>query len=191
MNVKKSMEQREINNKSVKENKWYAVYTRPRAEKQVNQRLMDARIETFLPLQKTLRQWSDRRKMVEKPLLSSYIFVKTQPKFFPVVYKTVGVVRIITFEGQAVAIPEYQINNLRLIINSDTKVEVTTEKFEKGDLVEVVAGSLKGLMGELVKTGSRKRFLVRIDKIEQNIILTISPAFLKKISKQQAASSRQ
>ncbi|HRR16721.1 MAG TPA: UpxY family transcription antiterminator [Bacteroidales bacterium] len=181
--MKKSMEQREINNKSVKENKWYAVYTRPRAEKQVNQRLMDARIETFLPLQKTLRQWSDRRKMVEKPLLSSYIFVKTQPKFFPVVYKTVGVVRIITFEGQAVAIPEYQINNLRLIINSDAKVEVTTEKLAKGDIVEVTTGSLKGLIGELIKINSRKRVVIRLDRIDQNIVLTIPAAFLKKVRK--------
>lgn len=191
MNVKESMEQKESNNKCEKGNKWYAVYTKPRAEKLVYKRLVDSGIETFLPLQKTMRQWSDRRKMVEKPLLSSYIFVKTQPKFFPDVYKTVGVVRLITFEGKAVAIPEYQINNLRLIINSDAEVEVTTEKFEKGDLVEVTTGPLKGLMGELVKVGSRKRVVVRIEKIEQNIILAISPAFLKKISRRKAVNSKQ
>ncbi|HOM41814.1 MAG TPA: KOW motif-containing protein, partial [Bacteroidales bacterium] len=115
--------------------------------------------------------------------LSSYIFVKTQPKFFPVVYKTVGVVRIITFEGQAVAIPEYQINNLRLIINSDAKVEVTTEKLAKGDIVEVTTGSLKGLIGELIKINSRKRVVIRLDRIDQNIVLTIPAAFLKKVRK--------
>ncbi|HRT84951.1 MAG TPA: hypothetical protein P5523_09960, partial [Bacteroidales bacterium] len=81
--------------------------------------------------------------------------------------------------------------NLRLIINSDAEVEVTTEKFEKGDLVEVTTGPLKGLMGELVKIGSRKRVVVRIEKIEQNIILAISPAFLKKISRRRAVNSKQ
>jgi len=183
MNVKESMEQKESNNKCEKGNKWYAVYTKPRAEKLVYKRLVDSGIETFLPLQKTMRQWSDRRKMVEKPLLSSYIFVKTQPKFFPVVYKTVGVVRLITFEGKAVAIPEYQINNLRLIINSDAEVEVTTEKLDKGDIVEVTTGSLKGLIGELIKINSRKRVVIRLDKIDQNIVLTIPAAFLKKVRK--------
>jgi transcriptional antiterminator RfaH len=65
------------------ENKWYALYTRPRAEKQVYQRLTEAGVETFLPLQKTYRMWSDRKKLVEKPLLSSYIFVNTKSKHFP------------------------------------------------------------------------------------------------------------
>ena len=74
------------------EEKWYALYTRPRAEKLVFQRLVEAGIETFLPLQKTYRMWSDRKKLVEKPLLSSYIFVKTNSKNFPIVYKTNGVV---------------------------------------------------------------------------------------------------
>ncbi|MBA4322955.1 MAG: antitermination protein NusG, partial [Odoribacter sp.] len=81
--------------KNTEEEKWYALYTRPRAEKQVYQRLTDAGVETFLPLQKTFRQWSDRKKMVEKPLLSSYIFVKTKSKKFPVVYKTPGVVKFV------------------------------------------------------------------------------------------------
>jgi len=177
------MERKEINNQVIKEKSWYAVYTKPRAEKQVYRRLVDEGIETFLPLQRTLRQWSDRKKMVERPLLSSYIFVKTQPKFFPVVYRTAGVVRIITFEGRAVAIPEYQINNLKLIINGDADVEVTTDKFEKGDFVEVTTGALKGLIGELVKIGARKKVIIRLDRIDQNILLTIPAAFLKKIRK--------
>jgi transcription antitermination factor NusG len=65
------------------EEKWYALYTKPRAEKLVHQRLIEVEIEAFLPLQKTIRIWSDRKKMIEKPLLSSYVFVKTKTKFFP------------------------------------------------------------------------------------------------------------
>ncbi|HCI54871.1 MAG TPA: UpxY family transcription antiterminator [Bacteroidales bacterium] len=163
--------------------KWYAVYTKSRAEKQVYKRLSETGIETFLPLQKTLRYWSDRKKIVEKPLLSSYIFVKTTPKFFPAVYKSPGVVKIVTFEGKPVSIPQYQIDNLRLLVNSDADVEVTTENFEKGDIVEVVTGALCGLKGELIKIGSKKRVIVRIDRIEQNIIVDIPAAFLKKTGK--------
>jgi len=161
--------------------KWYAIYTRPRAEKQVFQRLSESGVETWLPMQKTIRQWSDRKKMVEKPLLSSYIFVKTTPKNFPVVYRTNGVVKFVSFEGQPVSIPQKQIDNLRLLINSNADIEVSSENFAKGDSVEVVSGALVGLTGELIKIGTRNRFVVRIDRLDQNLILKIPKAFLKKI----------
>lgn len=163
------------------EEKWYALYTKPRAEKLVYQRLLEVDIETFLPLQKTIRVWSDRKKIVEKPLLTSYVFVKTKTKYFANVYKTSGVVKFISFEGQPVSIPQKQIDNLRLIINSDAEVEVSSEKFAAGDNVEVVNGSLIGLTGELIKIGSHNRVVVRIDRLDQNLILKIPKAFLRKL----------
>lgn len=163
------------------EEKWYALYTRPRAEKQVYQRLLESNIETFLPLQKTIRIWSDRKKLVEKPLLSSYVFVRTNFKSFPLIYKTPGIVKFISFEGQPVSIPQKQIDNLRLIINSEAEVEVTSDRFEQGDCVEVINGSLIGLTGELIKVGSHNRVVVRIDKLDQNLILKIPRAFLRKV----------
>jgi transcription antitermination factor NusG len=165
----------------ISEDKWYALYTRPRAEKLVYQRLVEEGIETFLPLQKTYRMWSDRKKLVEKPLLSSYIFVKTIKKNFPRVYKVNGIVKFISFEGQPVSIPQKQIDNLRLLINSDAEIEVTTEKFAQGDNVEVVNGALIGLTGELIKIGSKNRVVVRIDRLDQNLILKIPLGFLKKV----------
>jgi transcriptional antiterminator RfaH len=172
---------RKILPKNQEETRWYALYTNPRAEKQVYVRLIEKKIETFLPLQKTYRIWSDRKKLVEKPLLSSYIFVKTKSKYFPDVYKTQGVVKFVTFEGRPASIPQNQIDNLRLLINSDEDIEVTSEKFEKGDNVEVINGSLVGLTGELIKIGSKNRVVVRIDRLDQNLILKIPKTFLKKI----------
>ena len=163
------------------EEKWYALYTRPRAEKLVYQRLVEEGIETFLPLQKTYRVWSDRKKLVEKQLLSSYIFVRTIKHNFPKVYNTNGVVKFVSFEGQPVSIPQNQIDNLRLLINSDAEIEVSSENFTKGDNVEVINGSLIGLRGELIKIGNRNRVVVRIDRLDQNLILKIPKAFLRKI----------
>ena len=161
--------------------KWFAIYTNPRAEKQVRDRLMEAGVEVFLPLQKTYRIWSDRKKLVEVPLLSSYVFVKVTPLEFPKVYQSSGVVRFITFEGQPASIPQNQIDNLRLLINSDTEIEVTSEKFAQGDFVEVIRGSLIGLTGELVKTGSHSRVVVRIDRLDQNLIVNIPMSFLRRL----------
>jgi transcriptional antiterminator RfaH len=166
---------------NISEEKWYAVYTRPRAEKLVYSRLLESGIETYLPIQKTYRQWSDRKKLVEKPLLSSYIFVKTNSKNFPAVYKTNGVVKFVSFEGQPVSIPQKQIDVLRLLIDSNAEIEVSSERFEKGDNVEVVNGALIGLTGELIRIGTHNRFVVRIDRLDQNLILKIPRAFLKKV----------
>jgi transcriptional antiterminator RfaH len=163
------------------EDKWYAIYTRPRAEKLVYKRLVEEGVETFLPLQKTYRMWSDRKKLVEKPLLPSYLFVKTKARNFPVVYKIQGVVKFVSFEGQPVSIPRHQIDNLRLLVDSDAEIEVSSENFARGDKVEVVNGSLIGLTGELIKIGHQNRVVVRIDRLDQNLILKIPKAFLKKI----------
>jgi transcriptional antiterminator RfaH len=175
-----SGELRAVRNKNSEE-KWYALYTRPRAEKLVFQRLVEEAIETFLPLQRTYRMWSDRKKLVEKPLLASYIFVKTCKKNFPKVYRTNGVVKFVSFEGQPVAIPQRQIDILRLLIDSDADIEVSSEKFAPGDNVEVMSGVLTGLNGELIKIGSKNRVVVRIDKLDQNLILKIPLAFLRKV----------
>jgi transcription antitermination factor NusG len=163
------------------EPKWYAIYTNPRAEKQVRDRLMEADVEVFLPLQKTFRIWSDRKKLIERPLLSSYVFVKVVPLEFPKVYQTSGIVRFVTFEGRPASIPQNQIDNLRLLINSDTEIEISSEKFEQGDNVEVIRGSLIGLTGELVTVGSHSRVIVRIDRLDQNLIVNIPMTFLRRL----------
>jgi transcriptional antiterminator RfaH len=167
--------------KKIQEDRWYALYTRPRAEKLVFARLEEESIETFLPLQKTFRIWSDRKKLVEKPLLPSYIFVKTHKKNFPKVYKIPGVVKFVSFEGNPVSIPQKQIDNLRLLINSNAEIEVSSERFSPGDNVEVTNGALAGLTGELIRIGSKNRVVVRIDRLDQNLILKIPKSFLKKV----------
>ena len=170
-----------INIRKKEEPRWYAIYTHPRAEKLVHSRILEAEVDSFLPLQKTYRRWSDRKKLIEKPLLSSYVFVNLTRKEFPKVYKVYGVVKFVSFEGQPVAIPQKQIDNLRLLVNSDAEIEVTTQNFAKGDQVEVISGSLTGLTGELIKIGGKKRVIIRIDKLDQNILLTIPTTFLRKI----------
>jgi len=167
--------------KNSADEKWYAIYTRPRAEKQVHQRLAETGVESYLPLQKTIRQWSDRKKLIEKPLLSSYLFVRIHPKNFPLVYKVSGVVKFVSFEGQPVSIPQKQIDILRLLIDSNAEIEVSSENFTKGDSVEVVSGALAGLTGELIKIGTHNRFVVRIDRLDQNLILKIPRTFLKRL----------
>ena len=161
--------------------KWYAVYTRPRFEKQVLKGLLDQGIEGYLPLVKTMRQWSDRKKMVEVPLFSSYVFVHINRSSYDQVLQTHGVVKYITFEGKAATIPDNQIDNLKIIVDSNEKVESTWETRRKGDQVVVTAGSLKGLKGELITEGDRKKVLVRIHGIDQNLTVEVHSSLIETI----------
>jgi transcriptional antiterminator RfaH len=165
------------------EKAWYAIYTNSRAEKRVNDRINEQGIETFLPLQKTLRQWSDRKKLIEKPLISSYVFVKCTPKEFFTVKVIDGVVKFIMLQGKPVPIPEIQINNLRILCGSDADVEVSSDVYTKGDMVEVIVGSLTGLRGELIRVGKKHKVVIRIIQPGMNLTVDIKTNSIRKLDK--------
>jgi len=162
---------------------WYAVYTKSRAEKKVMSRLGEAGLEVFLPMQKTIRKWSDRRKVVDVPIISSYVFVKIRKSDFGSVLRCSGVVKFITFEGTPVKIPDEQITNLKILSNSDADVFVTRDVFIKGDLVEVLYGSLAGLRGELVRVGNRRKVVMRIIDSDLNLTVDINTIAIKKLTR--------
>ena len=165
------------------EKAWYAVYTNSRAEKRVSDRIEELDIETFLPLQKTLRQWSDRKKLVEKPLISSYVFVKIIPRDYFTVRKIDGVVKFIMLQGKPVPIPEVQITNLRILCGSDAEVEISADVYEKGDQVEVTVGSLAGLRGELIRVGRKHKVVIRIIQPGMNLTVDIKTNAIRKLEK--------
>jgi transcription antitermination factor NusG len=164
-----------------KQKQWFALYTKSRAEKRVYNWLQEKGIETYLPLEKKLKQWSDRKKWVEEPLIRSYIFVHVQRKDLLFAVQTPGVVWAVKFRGQPEAIPEAQINAIKLLLNADAPFEVSVEHFAKGEKVEVSRGKLKGLRGELIEHVNQKKVLIRLETIQQNILVHIHPAFLDKL----------
>lgn len=161
------------------ESKWYAAYTKSRTEKKVFEELQQNGIEAYLPLQRKLKQWSDRKKWVEEPLLRCYIFVNIELKDYYRVLNTRGVVRYITFEGKAVPIPENQIDVLRKIVATEADVEVTSDRFAPGDKVKVVGGPLLGLEGEMVDYRGSRRVMVRFDQLGQHLLVSIPAGFLE------------
>ena len=152
---------------------WYAIYTFPRAEKKVHAELIKKSISAYLPLLRTLRRWSDRKKWVEEPLFRSYIFVNiNQGRYFDVL-NTPGVVRYITFEGKAVPVPEQQIEAIRLFLSNEDVPGEQTGDFSPGKMIEVIRGPLRGLRGELIEVAGRHKVKVEISAIGQSILVTI------------------
>jgi len=160
---------------------WFALYTRSRTEKKVHTELKLRGIESYLPLQKTLKQWSDRKKWVEEPLIRSYVFVRiTESEYFDVL-NTPGAVRFVFFEGKAAVIPDWQIKAIQHALASGQEVEVTDQHLEAGDKVLITRGPFHDIPGELVEFKGKRKVMIRIEHIGHSLLLTISPANLQKI----------
>ena len=160
---------------------WYALYTRPRWEKKVYSSLVEKGIETYLPLVRTLKQWSDRKKMVEEPLFRSYIFVHIVPREYDTAVKTPGVMRYVTFRGRAVPIPPREIEAVRAYIGEGEERISRSEEYHAGDPVEVRIGVMRGLCGTLIEVKGKRRVLVEIGSIGEKLILNLPAGYLQKL----------
>jgi transcriptional antiterminator RfaH len=158
---------------------WYAVYTRPRFEKKLYGQLMQQNIQAYLPLQTTIRQWSDRKKKVSEPLFSCYVFVHIIMKDYYNVLNLKGVVRYVTFEGKAVVIPEKQIRLIRNLLAEDIEALATSECLPAGTRIEIKAGPLTGITGELVEHAGKKRVIIRIEEICKTILVNVPVNYLE------------
>jgi transcription antitermination factor NusG len=160
---------------------WYAVYTKPRTEKKLADRLNDKGIEAYLPMRRTLKQWSDRKKMVDEPLISSYVFVHVFRQHYFEVLNTPGAVKYIWFCGKPASIPPNQIQALKLIMGSSPEIDCVSAGLLKGTHVKVISGPLKELTGELLKHAGKHKVMIRLDHLDKALMLTISPHLLEKV----------
>lgn len=161
---------------------WYAIYTKSRSEKAVFDRLQEQSIEAFLPLQKKLRRWSDRKKWVETPYINSYVFVKVSEKEYYDVLNTQGAVRYITFEGKAAPIPDWQIEVMKKVISSNQAFHFSSQHFRKGEKISIESGSLTGYSGEVIHdSDGKKKVLIRIDQIGYSLVVEMDILEVKKV----------
>jgi transcription antitermination factor NusG len=168
------------------EKHWHVVYTRSRAEKKVQIELSLKNIENFLPMQKRLRQWKDRKKWVEMPLMSGYCFVNITRKEYDIVLQTNNIVGYVRFEGKAAVIPESQIDSLKQMLKQfDFEVTITSENFVPGKLVEVIEGPMIGLRGELVKAHGKNKFIIRFNQINSVVSVEIPANHLSLLPEEQ------
>ena len=160
--------------------KWYPVYTNPRAEKKAQTALQNKGILTYLPLRRQQKQWSDRKKWVEEPLFKSYIFVYITEQEQTEVLMTKGIARFIYFGNKVASMPERQINDLKLLIDSSIELEITEESLQPGEKIVIKAGPLKGMTGEVISYRSQKQLALRLESLGCSIIIQIAASFLSR-----------
>ncbi len=154
---------------------WFAVQTRARNEKVIAERLQEQGLTTFLPLVTEIRIWSDRKKKVELPLFSCYVFVKLvfgSNEARMRVYRTNGVFGIVSMRGEPIPIPEEQIEALRTVVTK--KVSWSVHPFLKvGQRVRIRSGSLNGVEGVLLSRDGDRTLIISVDAIQRSLAVRV------------------
>ncbi len=161
---------------------WMAVYTKPRYEKKVYKYLCEKNFKTYLPLIKVKRKWSDRYQWIEKPMFASYIFVCAEKNECLNILKTCGVHHIIKIGGKIVPIHESEIERIMKLIEGGFNPK-STDYFVLGDMVEIIGGPLKGMVGLVSCIKGQDYFTLKIDAIQQAIQCKIERRWLKMMKK--------
>jgi len=164
---------------------WIVVRSKPRAEKVTFDQLTKKGIDAYLPLVKERRKWSDRKKWVELPLFSSYLFVKLELKNSIYVLQTHGVSSIVKFNGTIATVQESVVNSIRWALEGGYELE-PTEYFTQGDEVEVIEGPMKGTKGIVAEVKGEGRLILKIDALQQAVAVHIDTKFLQSAGKKRA-----
>ena len=149
--------------------RWIAALVQMCAEKKVGERLTKLGMENYVPAQAEIRQWSDRKKKVERVVIPMVVFVHTDEKTERSLRMQSFIRKILTYPGQTAAavIPNDQIERLKFMLKqSDSPVEMMEQNLQEGDKVQIVRGALKGLEGVLSKNVTEKSVVaIRIEAL--------------------------
>lgn len=159
---------------------WYALYTKSRHEKVVEEGLRGKGIETFLPTRKLVRHWTDRVKRIEEPIFKSYLFVQIPLVKKLEVLKTFGSVRLIGFNSFPVPIPEKELEALRRFTQENIAID-PYPYLAVGDRVYVRSGPFKGVEGFIVRKDRHTRLVISLDLLLQSISVEIDEALVEKL----------
>ena len=148
--------------------RWYVALVRMHHEKKVCERLGKIGIESFVPVQQEVHQWSDRRKVVESVLLPMMVFVHVTPEERKEVLSFSTVSRYLVMRGESspTVIPDDQMARFRFMLDySDDVISMNSSPLARGEKVRVIKGPLRGLLGELVTVDGRSKIAVRLNML--------------------------
>ena len=148
--------------------RWVAALVQMCMEKKVGERLTKLGVENYVPTQTEIRQWSDRKKKVERVVIPMVVFVHTDEKTERTLRMHSFIRKILTYPGQTAAavIPDEQIDRLKFMLRqSDSPVEMMEQHLQVGDKVHIVRGALQGLEGEFYKTVDKSMVAIHIEAL--------------------------
>jgi transcription antitermination factor NusG len=145
--------------------KWYALYTKPRWEKKIFKSLQQKGFESYCPLNKVRRKWSDRIKVIEEPLFKSYIFVRIDDSMKTDVRFVDGVLNFVYWNGKPAIVKDEEIVEIKKFMSEYDDVEVKQIEVKPADEVIINQGVMMGASGRVLRVLSNNIVEVRIDSL--------------------------
>lgn len=156
------------------DSQWYALHTHARHEKLVAQRLAERGVETFLPMVTEVHRWSDRKKSVQLPLFTCYVFAKfidNRSERLRVL-RVGGVLGLIGSQGEGTPIPDEQIDAVRTLVEG--ALPWSSHPFLKiGQRVRIRSGALNGMEGILVSRNGSDTLVISVDALQRSLSVRV------------------
>lgn len=172
-----------VNDLLAGEARWFAVYTKYKAEKYVADNLRRKRIEAYVPLLTTTKQYTRKVKTYEVPLLNCFVFVKITKVQYAQVLESEYVYHFVKQGKNLVSIPDMEIDLLRRIVGELEAIQTGPINYQDGQPVEIISGNLTGIKGVLVQQKSRQIFVVRLDYVGVQLEMEVDKSLLAYCSK--------
>jgi len=157
--------------------KWYALYTKPRWEKKVHHLLTLKGIETYCPLNKVKRQWSDRKKTIYEPLFKSYVFVKVDDSERTKVRLTNGVINFVYWNQKPAIIKEREIEAIKRFLNDHENVGLRPLELAVNQLVTFTSGTFMDLKAKVLSV-RKKEVKVVIESLGCELVAVVDKSKL-------------
>jgi transcription antitermination factor NusG len=135
--------------------KWYAVYTKPKWEKKVAYNMSLAGIENYCPLNRVVRKWSDRKKVIYEPLFTSYVFFRTSDKLVDKIKLVNGVVGIVSWLGKPAIIRDSEIETICQFLNAHQSVRIEKSVIKANDQIRIIDGPFKNQEGKVIELNNK------------------------------------
>jgi transcription antitermination factor NusG len=161
---------------------WYAVYTKPRWEKKVNELLLNAGVEAYCPLNKVRKKWSDRIKWVEEPLFKSYVFVKIAEEEQTAMRMVNGIVNFVYWLGRPAIIQDKEIEIIRKFLNEYTEVRAERLDLRIDTKIKINRGVLMDKEAKVIEVMNKKVRVV-IESIGYALFAVIDKSNLSLLDK--------
>ncbi len=167
---------------NIVEKKWFVLYTKPRWEKKIDASLIKKGIESWCPLQKIERQWSDRKKIIEEPLFKSYVFVRISDIEKTNVLMTDGLLNFVYYLGKPAIIKDEEINTIKMYLaEKDARISIISEEgFRTGEKIRVNFGVFMDKEGTVLR-GSKKKVYVQLQSLGQVMVVEFPAEYLSPI----------
>ena len=162
--------------------KWYVIKTMSRAEKKTAERLDSLGFTNYLPLQTTIKQWSDRKKKIEVPLIPGVLFINCHESQLIGIYDIQGVHSILRLSGKFAVVREEEIHNLQLLLKD--RVDIAEEDFEtilEGELVEVIQGPLQGIIATSIEHQRNYKIIIQFESIGRQFVVHVPRSQVRKV----------